>query len=151
MIQLLRTDSAHEDFQQLIPLLDRYLSVTDGDDHAFYNQFNRLDDINHVVLAYENKMAVGCGAFKKSIGDVAEIKRMFTLENARGKGVATKILMELESWAKQLNFKTLRLETGINQPEAIGLYIKNGYTPIPNYDQYVGMPLSKCFEKLLTS
>ncbi|PRP66791.1 GNAT family N-acetyltransferase [Nonlabens agnitus] len=146
---LQRTNADDVHFKSLIPLLDQYLSITDGDDHDFYNQFNQLEQINHVVVAYKDQKAVGCGAIKKVDAQTVEIKRMFTLETVRGKGVATQILKELEKWAEELGFDICRLETGIHQPEAIALYKKNGYSVIPNYDQYVGMELSICFEKSL--
>ena len=64
-------------------------------------------------------------------------------------GIATQILTELEKWATELSFKKCVLETGKKQPEAIALYIKNGYKIIPNYGQYEGVENSVCFEKLL--
>jgi len=149
MIKIIRTTATNADFQKMIPQLDKYLSVTDGDDHEFYNQFNKLDTIEHVVLAYKNDLAMSCGAIKELNEDTMEIKRMFTKEEARGNGLATMVLSELESWAKQLGYQRCRLETGINQPEAIALYLKNEYHVIPSYDQYKNMPLSKCFEKKL--
>jgi GNAT superfamily N-acetyltransferase len=76
-----------------------------------------------------------------------EVKRMFTLPECRGKGVATKVLDELEKWATELGYKKCILETGKRQPEAIALYKKNGYKRISNYGQYVAMENSVCFEK----
>src|SRR5688500_6402847 len=100
MINLLRTDSDNEDFRDLVSLLDADLRIRDGEEHSFYAQFNKIDKIREVVVAYEDEKAVGCGAFKEFEPNVAEIKRMFVLEDARGRGIAKKILSELETWAK---------------------------------------------------
>lgn len=72
---------------------------------------------------------------------------MFTLPIGRGKGIASLILAELETWAVELGYSTCILETGFNQPEAIALYQKNGYNRIDNYGQYAGVETSLCFEK----
>lgn len=149
MIKLVRTNSKDKDFVELVKLLDGDLAIRDGDDHDFYNQFNKLDRINHVVVLYENGLPSGCGAIKAFESGLMEVKRMFTLHEARGKGIASQILTELENWAGELNFKKLILETGVNQPEAIALYKKCGFIKIPNYGQYTGIENSFCFEKKL--
>ena len=65
----------------------------------------------------------------------------------RGKGIASRILNELENWASELRYDKCILETGKRQPEAISLYQRNGYKLIPNYGQYAGVENSVCFEK----
>lgn len=149
MIQLIRTNSGNQDFIDLVKILDVYLAEKDGDDHSFYAQYNGLDTIKYVVVAYENDKAVGCGAIKEYEPGVMEVKRMFTSPEVRGKGIASKILSELENWASELSYKKCILETGGKQTEAIGLYKKNGYRLIPNYGQYAGVEYSLCFEKEL--
>lgn len=72
---------------------------------------------------------------------------MFTSAEARGRGIASRILDELESWALELGYSKCILETGFKQPEAIALYQKNGYSRIDNYGQYAGVETSLCFEK----
>lgn len=73
-MKIIRTDAKNLDFIRLIYELDAYLKVTDGEDHEFYNQFNGLDNIKNVVIAYKDKQAIGCGAFKKFDNETAEIK-----------------------------------------------------------------------------
>ena len=147
MIQLVRTNSANPDFVELIKKLDQYLSITDGDDHAFYDQFNKINTINHVIITYIDEKPVGCGAIKEYDYQTMEIKRMFTIEEIRGKGIASMILAQLESWTIELAYKKCILETGVRQIEAIGLYKKNNYKIIENYGQYTGVEGSICFEK----
>ena len=149
METLIRTDAANKDFVSLVASLDAYLAVTDGEDHAFYDQFNKLDSIKHVVLMYQEDRAVACGAIKELDRTSMEIKRMFTIPEARGKGYAKKILKELETWAFSLGYASCKLETGVRQPDAIGLYIASGYQQIDNYGQYENVADSLCFEKVL--
>jgi putative acetyltransferase len=148
-LKLVRTDSENADFRQLVPLLDKELAERDGDEHAFYAQFNKIDKIQHVVVACRNGTALGCGAIKEYEKGVAEVKRMFVHKNYRGQGIAGLVLKELELWASESNYHTLILETGKKQPEAISLYQKSSYHTIPNYGQYAGVNNSVCMKKLL--
>ncbi len=144
-----RTDSSNKDFQYLVKFLDQDLAIRDGDEHAFYHQFNAIDQLKNCVLFFVDEKPVACGAFKKYEDDTVEIKRMYSLPEYRGKGFASKILAELEIWAKEEDFTFAVLETGLKQPEAIALYKKNGYELIPNYGQYIGIGNSVCYKKAL--
>ena len=128
-------------------MLDDELRIRDGADHPFYAQFNKLDAIRHVVVAYVDNIAVGCGAFRQYSRDTVEIKRMFVRPAHRGQGIASVVLSNLESWALEQNYTECILETGYNQPEAIALYNKAGYLQIPNYGPYTDIPNSICFGK----
>ena len=147
MIRLIRTDSDSDDFIELVKLLDAELAILDGDEHAFYAQLNKTDKIKHVIVAYENDKPISCGAIREYSPAIMEVKRMYTIPESRGKGIATKILNELEKWASELSYQKCILETGKRQPDAIWLYQKNGYRVILNYGKYVEMENSVCFEK----
>lgn len=149
MTKLIRTNSDHPDFISLVRLLDADLAKRDGEEHSFYAQFNTIAKLRHVVVAYENSKAVGCGAIKEQAPGIMEVKRMYVLPESRKSGIATQILTELEHWAHELGYPKCVLETGKRQPEAIELYKKNGYKIIPNYGQYIGIDNSVCFEKQL--
>ncbi|GEQ86701.1 N-acetyltransferase [Patiriisocius marinistellae] len=149
MLEIKRTNSENLDFKNLVEKLDAYLAIKDGDDHAFYNQFNNIDALNHVIVVYKNNIAVGCGAIKKMDSKIMELKRMFTSEILRRKGIATIVLNALEKWSAELGFEYCILETGIRQTEAIRLYKKCGYLKVPNYAQYEGVVDSLCFMKKL--
>lgn len=149
MISILRTDSSNPDFIELVKLLDADLAIRDGKEHSFYAQFNSIESIKYVLIAYEDELPLGCGAIKKYDTVTMEIKRMYVLPERRNKGIAGMILSELEQWAEELSYKKCILETGKKQPEAIALYIKHGYRTIPNYGQYVGIENSICFEKVI--
>jgi putative acetyltransferase len=149
MNRIKRTNSDDIDFIKLVVLLDQDLAIRDGEDHAFYNQFNKIDKIKHVVVFYKNDTAVGCGAFREKEQNTVEIKRMFVHPDYRKKGIASKVLAELELWAAEINYTYTILETGKNQPEAISLYQKLQYTIIANYPPYEAMENSVCMKKKL--
>jgi putative acetyltransferase len=151
MIKLVRTDSENQDFIGLVKYLDAELAERDGEDHPFYAQYNKIDRIKYVVVAYEDQKPLGCGAIKEYEPNVMEVKRMYVSPASRGKGIATRVLTALENWAAELAYEKCILETGKKQPEAIGLYQKNGYFLIPNYGQYAGIENSVCFEKELNN
>lgn len=148
-MKTIRTTSENSDFQNLIKQLDAYLAVMDGDEHAFYHQYNKIDMLKNCVVIFDNDEVVACGAIKELDSKSMEVKRMFTLPEKRGKGLASAILMELEVWSKEIGYEKTVLETGKRQTEAVALYQKCGYNIIPNYGQYAGVENSVCFEKTL--
>ena len=146
---MLRTNSKHPHFISLVQELDALLTIVDGDKHDYYHQFNGIDDIPYVVVSYLENQPVACGALKPYNENTIEIKRMYTLAGARGKGIGRSVLLELEQWAKELGFQTLLLETGISFKAAIHLYKKHGFVQTPNYDQYANVADSICFLKTI--
>ena len=149
LMKTLRTTSENPDFQKLVKQLDDYLAVMDGEEHGFYDQYNKIDMLKNCVVIFDNDEAVACGAIKELDTKSMEVKRMFTLPEKRGKGLASAILRELETWSNELGYEKTVLETGKKQVEAVALYNKCGYKIIPNYGQYIGVDNSVCFEKLL--
>ena len=148
MISIKKTTSDNLDFNDLTRLFDDYLVIIDGEEKDFFAQYNQIY-LEHVIVYYENKMALGCGAFKEYEPKVAEIKRMFVLPEQRGKGIAVAILNELEDWAKAKGYHSCILETSIRLESAIALYKKSGYEVIPNYGQYIGVESSVCMKKMI--
>ncbi|WP_421751578.1 GNAT family N-acetyltransferase [Croceimicrobium sp.] len=148
-LRIERTNSKNPDFIALVQLLDAELVHRDGPMNSFYHQFNGIEDLKQALLLYQGDQALACGAFKNKSADTAEVKRMYVVESQRSQGLASQLLAALEDWARELALKRLVLETGINQPEAIRLYEKNGYQRIPNYPPYEGVDTSYCFEKIV--
>ena len=98
-------------------------------------------DVAVVVLARDDDgTPLGCGALRELGDGVAEVKRMYVVPAARGRGVSKAVLAALEDVARTRGWVTLRLETGPLQPEAIGLYSGAGYRPIEAFGDYVGDP-----------
>lgn len=110
----------------------------------------------HFLLAWEDDRAVGCGGWRARDdvgvglrpGD-AELKRMYVVPAARGRGIARVMLAELERTAVVAGRVRMVLETGIRQPEAIALYRSSGYVPAPGFGPYRDEPASRCFARNL--
>ncbi len=147
MLTFIKTTFENTDFQQLVKSLDLSLSETDGEEHAFYHQFNGIEGLKYAIVCYENDLAIGCGVIKPFNKETVEIKRMYVKPEHQGKGIGSKILNELEKWASDLKYNTTILETGVRQPDAIALYKKNKYSITNNYGQYIGVKNSVCFKK----
>ncbi len=148
-MQLVRTNSKNRHFIDLVNQLDTDLAVRDGEDHSFYSQFNKIDNIKYALVAYIDQKPIGCGAIKEFKSDSMQVKRMYVLPRFRGQGIAKTILLDLENWTKELGYTKCVLETGKRQPEAIQLYKSKGYKIISNYGQYIGIENSICFQKYL--
>ena len=136
------------DVQQVY--VDRYgdVDVTPVDPAEF------SPPLGHFVVGYVDGVPVACGGWRAHDvaehslrpGD-AEIKRMYVAETMRGRGLARLVLASLETAAREAGRKRMVLETGLRQPEAIGLYQSNGYARIDNFGVYRHHPESLCFAK----
>jgi len=146
MITIIRTDSENQEFKKLVQLLNSDLAERDGANHPL-SQFNTIDNIKYVVLAYENHKPIGCGAIVEYDLNTMEIKRMYVSPEVREKRIGTNILSELESWAKELGSSKCILFTGLHQPEAKRLYERNGYRQIQKYGKLTKIADSLCFAK----
>ncbi len=104
------------------------------------------------LVGYLGRTAVACGGWRApgpDAGPGAEIKRMYVTPAARGRGLARRMLAELERTARGAGYHRVILETGSKQPEAVELYRSSGYTEIPGYGYYAGSPHSLHLAKLL--
>ena len=104
------------------------------------------------LVARADGEPVGCGAVRPLVdgpADVAEIKRMYTTPEARGRGISRAILARLEAEAAGFGYRRVQLESGLRQPEALRLYETSGYQRIADYGQYAGHELTVCFGKEL--
>jgi GNAT superfamily N-acetyltransferase len=98
-------------------------------------------DVSVVVVARDDDgTPLGCGALRELGDGGAEVKRMYVVPRARGRGVSKALLAALHEAARERGWTTLRLETGPRQPEAVGLYTGAGYRPIGAFGAYVGDP-----------
>ena len=149
MLSITKTNSQNLDFLKLVEALDKELAIRNGDANDFFAQYNKVDFINYVIVAYNDNIPVGCGAIKVHDNTTMEIKRMYVSQEMRGHGIAQKILIALEAWAHDLGFTRCILETGDDMLPAVSLYKKCGYIKIPNYGQYVDVTDSVCFEKYI--
>ena len=148
-MEIIRTDNKNNDFRRLVAELDKGLAKTDGEEHAFYHQYNGINQLEHCLVIRKENQAIACGAIKAFDSNSMEVKRMYVDPSIRGQGIGTTLLLALEKWAKEMNYAKCVLETGKRQPDAVALYKKNGYSVVDNYGQYKGIENSICFSKTL--
>jgi GNAT superfamily N-acetyltransferase len=146
-IKAVKTTSENPDFVLLISALDKSLWERYPELKTNYWGNNVIEFNDNVVVIYLEDVPVACGCFKKYNEKTIEIKRMFVSPDARGLGLAQRILLELELLAKKQEFSISVLETLYKQKEAINLYQKVGYTIVDNYEPYVGLQNSICMRK----
>jgi len=103
-----------------------------------------------LVLRDDDEQAVGCGGITRFDDMRGEVKRMYVVPEARGRGLGRRLLEELEAEARRLGYESVVLETGDRQRAAVGLYEATGYARIPCYPPYDSRELSICYEKRLT-
>lgn len=95
-------------------------------------------DLALILVARDDEgTPIGCGALREIADGVGELKRMYVVPAARGHGVARMLLAALEDDARTRGWRTLRLETGPRQPEAVALYTRAGYRQIDSFGGYV--------------
>jgi GNAT superfamily N-acetyltransferase len=110
-----------------------------------------VDPDGAFLVVRDGGRAVACGGICRFDGARAELKRMYVVPDARGRGLGRELLAALEAEARRLGYRSVVLETGDRQEEALGLYRSSGYAPIPCYGVYATRTLSLCFEKVLAS
>jgi putative acetyltransferase len=134
--------------RELIAELDDYLAALYPPESNHGLDIVALQDESVTIfLARLGDKPIGCGAIKLLEPGYAEVKRMYVRPASRSKGIAKQILSKIEEFARNADVHTLRLETGIHQPEAINLYKKFGFYQIPPFGDYKPDPLSLFFEK----
>jgi GNAT superfamily N-acetyltransferase len=149
MLLIVRTETAHADFEILVAGLNKELWERYPDIQAQYVPHNKVENIRTAVIVYDENKPVGCGCSRPVDNATTEIKRMYVLPDYRGQGIAAMVIAELEKWAKEQSYARTVLELGDCQPEALQLYRKSGYKVIENYGPYIGMNRSICMEKKL--
>ena len=97
MITCIKTDSDNEDFRRLVRELDADLQKRDGEEHTFYAQFNKIDRIKHVVVAYANNEVVGCGALQ-AYGVNRADRSFIPGGSVSGTGIIRPDFPELKEW-----------------------------------------------------
>ena len=101
------------------------------------------------LLAYAGADLIGCAGLRRRSAEVVELKRMYVRAAHRRRGHATRLLAAVEDRARELGYRQLVLETGLEQPEAIALYESAGYTAVPAFGYYAAEPNSRSYGKTL--
>jgi putative acetyltransferase len=136
------------DVRKLLQQLDAHMSslYPAESNHLLGIEALLQPDIRFFV-ARQSGTARGCGALKLETGGTAEVKRMYVDPASRGLGIGKSLMRAIEETAQRESVRTLRLETGIHQPEAIGLYVASGFREVPAFPPYRPDPLSRFFAK----
>lgn len=148
-VEIIKTNIPNEDFDKLIKLLEEDLKERYGELQQQYEKHNKVDVVRDVVIIYENKVPVACGALKEYDSNTIELKRIYVMKEYRKQGLAKSVVKELEEAGINKGYKYAILETGIKQQEAINLYRNSGYTIIQNYGPYLANENSVCMKKPL--
>jgi putative acetyltransferase len=147
----LRIESPRQpDVERLLEALDAYQSA------LYPPESNHLLDVEALTapsirffVARRDGRALGCGALRIDAAGYGELKRMFVSPEARGLKLGRRILDRIEAEARREGLRCMRLETGIRQPEALGLYRAAGYAERGAFGEYSADPLSVFMEKSL--
>lgn len=152
-MQLIRTNSDHPLFLELVRLLNQELNERYGVLQGQYDEYNLFPIPVDVILLLENdQKAIACGALRRfEDSNWVEMKRVFVRSDYRGQGHSKPIILALEAWATEQGFDAIVLETGKRLHEAVSLYKRMNYAVIENFGPYIGMPLSICMKKDLNS
>ena len=144
-----RCDGSAPDFAENCRLLDRDLDARVGKviQRDKYTRYNRTDSISEAMVVYLDGRPVGGGAIRRYDDETAELKRVFVIPEAQGRGLGTELVSRLLAWAKELGYRRMILETGELLTESCHVYEKLGFRRIPNYGPYANMPESLCMGK----
>ncbi|MET1053079.1 MAG: GNAT family N-acetyltransferase [Mycetocola sp.] len=121
-------------------------------ENTFLLDVDELDrqEVRVYVARIEGGRAIGMAALVPWGMAVTEIKRMFVHPDARGRGVGSRLLEQMEADARAAGLRQIVLETGTLHTAAVALYSRNGYESIPQFGQYIGEKYSYCMAKMLS-
>ena len=141
------TNEKDERFIELVKELDNEYFQIHGDIVRKYDEYNDLDDPHIVILALNWGKPIACASFRLFDKDTIEIKRVYVKRRYRRKGIAYKLVKQLEKLAIEENFRYSVIETGKDNTAAIRLYEKMGYETIDNFGFFEGDDLCICMKK----
>lgn len=141
------TNEKDERFIELTKELDNEYFQKYGDIVNKYKEYNDLDDPHIVALALNWGKPIACASFKLFDKDTIEIKRVYVKKRYRRKGIAYKLVKQLEKLAMEENFRYSIIETGRENIAAIKLYEKLDYEQIDNFGFFEGDDMCICMKK----
>lgn len=161
-LEIRRVGYGHPDAVRLIAAVQaEYVARYGGPDETPLEPMVFEPPDGSFFVDYLDGVAVATGAWRRSgaeaFGTTAtatatakvKVKRMYVVPDARGRGVGRRMLAHLEQSAHESGARAVVLETGLRQPEAVGLYESSGYTPVPSFGYYRDAPLSRCYGRRL--
>jgi GNAT superfamily N-acetyltransferase len=149
-VEITLTDSSY-DGELVRALVDEvqqeYVERYGGPDNTPIDPAEFAPPYGAFLVAMADGESVGCAGLRRHDDDVVEIKRMFVRSVHRRRGLGRQLLVALEQRSRELGYRRVILETGTAQPEAIALYLGEGYRPIPGFGHYRWSPQNRCFAK----
>ncbi|MDY0927936.1 GNAT family N-acetyltransferase [Enterobacter sp. CFBP8995] len=144
-----QSDPLSSESQLLVEKLSAELAVITGDNGKSHFNARELNNEHSLwVLARDEAgTAVGCGALRPLANHTAEVKRMYSDRSVPGVGAA--LLEYLETRARSMGYREIRLSTRVINSRAVAFYHRSGYAQILNYEPYIGRNESICFAKTL--
>ena len=156
-LRIERVAITHPDAMLLVEAVqEEYVARYGGRDESPIDAGDFEDPRGQFFVGYLDGVPVATGAWRRSTVEVlgtsvtAEVKRMYVVPAAQRQGHARRMLAHLEVTAAAAGIEALVLETGLQQPEAIALYLSSGYEPVPGFGYYRGSELSRTFGRRLT-
>lgn len=141
------TDEKDERFLKLVGELDRGYYERIGEGLSKYDSYNEFKNPHVVILALDNDVAVACASYRVFDNDSVEFKRVYVKKEYRKRGIAHKIIGQLEKSAIRNGFKYSYIVTGKNNLPAIELYKKLNYELIDNFGQFKNDDIVICMKK----
>ena len=141
------TNEKDERFIELTNELDNEYFLKLGDAVEKYGEYNALTEPHIVILALNWGKPIACASFRVFDKDTIEVKRVYVKKRYRRKGIAYKLVKQLEKLAIEENFKYSVIETGKDNEAAINLYKKLDYEIIDNFGLFEGDDLCICMKK----
>ena len=150
-MEIIVTDERDERFIELTKELDNEWLQLRGDEVLKYQEYNDINDPHIVILALNWGKPIACASFRLFDKDTIEIKRVYVKKRYRRKGIAYKLIKQLEKLAMEENFKYSVIETGKDNEAAINLYRKLDYEIVDNFGIFEGDDLCICMKKQFKS
>ncbi|GGE92047.1 N-acetyltransferase [Mycetocola zhadangensis] len=140
------------DVVELLALGTAYAEALYPPENTFLLNVDELEQpgVSVYVARDEDGRALGMAALVPWGVAVAELKRMFVRQEARGRGVASNLLTRMEADARAASLRQIVLETGTRHDAAVALYRRSGFAEIPLFGKYIGEPFSVCMAKMLS-
>ena len=135
----------HPDVTRLVEAMGHELDLRYGDGGLSPATAHDFTPPGVLLVAHLDGVPVGCGGLRPYGQDAAEIKRMYVDPAVRGQGIARTLLAALVAHARGVGLRRLMLETGTEQPEAVGLYESEGWTRIAAFGHYAHDPRTRCY------
>ncbi|MCI7767970.1 MAG: GNAT family N-acetyltransferase [Oscillospiraceae bacterium] len=110
-----------------------------GDDKCCYTRYSENESLDNIWVIYSDGCPIGCAAFRKKGDGVGEVKRLYIINEFRGKGISKKLLVTVEGYAKEHGCNTFFPDTRITLEPAVSVYRSFGFNIVFQQGLYIQM------------